>query len=659
MIRNILGSGLALALTCGCSEASDGPGDGVGGSAGAGSSARPDAGTVAAAGRANGPDPRPPAPLDAGTVTAGPVEKLDLLFMIDNSKSMKDKQALLQTVVTDLVSRLVNPICLDASGQPFPPPASGGDCPEGQHRQFAPVDDINIGVISSSLGDIGANAACPTEGRAGYVPDRVDLAHLVGSLPRGQGAANTPEGFLAWRAGSTDLQALGQSFQRLLTDTGENGCGWEASLESWYRFLVDPFPYRELVRVQCPDTNSAGLNCLQQATDAQGRVLIDETLLAQRRAFLRPDSMVAIVMLTDENDCSLQVGNQTWVVVATDDTRPMFRASSTCDSDPNAKCCFSCPLGPPAGCAADPICDADPASGSIVNRLPADQDGQNLRCYQQKRRFGVDFLYPPRRYVNALTQRELCWNDLELSTTACPPGDIVQNPLYQDGRPQSRVFLAGIVGVPWQAIAADVDADGRPLGAEDLRFQSASELATNGTWAQILGSPGVAWRAPSGGRPEVLGAPPIAPALPYMLESEFPRSGIAAGNAVNGREYDTTFANATGTAPDDLQLACIFPLAVPRDCAQLDPAVEVCDCYAGDLDRPVCEQTPGTSAPGTTQYWGKAYPGGRHLEVLQGYGDNSILASICARNVSDTTASDFGYRPALAAIVERLSEQLP
>ena len=39
-------------------------------------------------------------------------------------------------------------------------------------------------VISSSLGDAGANVACPTEGFPRYVPDRIDLARLMG-LPRG------------------------------------------------------------------------------------------------------------------------------------------------------------------------------------------------------------------------------------------------------------------------------------------------------------------------------------------------------------------------------------------------------------------------------------------------------------------------------------------
>src|SRR5690606_16765319 len=117
-------------------------------------------------------------------------------------------------------------------------------------------------------------------------------------------------------------------------------------------------------------------------------------------------------------------------------------------------------------------------------------------------------------------------------------------------------------------------------------------------------------------------------------------------------------SNGTNDTPDDLQYACIFPLATPRDCSMRDPATEACDCFQGEFDRPLCEETPGTSPPGTTQYWAKAYPGGRHLEVLKEYGANSIVASICARNVTDPNAADFGYRPAIAAIVDRLKEQL-
>lgn len=592
-------------------------------------------------------------------ITQTSVDKIDLLFMIDNSISMSDKQEVLRLAVPDLVSRLVNPICVDSMGGQFDPPPAGGVCPTGQTQEFNPINDINIGVVSSSLGDVGANVACPTDGYPRYVPDRIDLAHLMGSLTRGRGAANTDQGFLAWRAGETDLDDFNRNFQQMVQDVGENGCGWEASLESWYRFLVDPFPYQSLVRVQCPGSTSTGLNCVQQATDAQQRILLDETLLAQRRAFLRPDSLVAILMLSDENDCSMQVGNQTWVVAAIDDSRPMFRGSTTCETDPNDKCCYSCPLGPPSGCAEDPICAGDEANDVLPNRLPANQDGQNLRCFQQKRRFGVDFLYPTRRYVNALSNLEICWNDLELSTENCADADIRPNPLYEGGRLPSLVFFGGIIGVPWQAIASDVDANNRPLPEGQLRFQNAVELQQNGTWERILGSPGVRWRPAEGNRDEVAGSPATPPSLPQMIESEFERPGVMRGNAINGREYSTLDdVNGTRDTPDDLQYACIFPLAEPRDCTQRDPNTEACDCYTGELDRPLCEQTPGTSTPGTTQYWAKAYPGGRHLEVLKDYGANSIVASICARNVTNQAASDFGYRPAIAAVVDRLKEQL-
>jgi hypothetical protein len=592
-------------------------------------------------------------------ITQTSVDKIDLLFMIDNSRSMSDKQEVLRDAVPDLVRRLVNPICVDSMGGQFAPPPPGGQCPQGQTQEFNPINDINIGVVSSSLGDVGANVACPVQGFTQYLPDRIDLAHLMGSLPRGRGSANTDQGFLAWRAGTTDLDDFNQNFQQMVQQVGENGCGWEASLESWYRFLVDPYPYQQLVRVQCPGSSSTGQNCVQQATDAENRILLDETLLAQRQAFLRQDSLVAIIMLSDENDCSMQVGNQTWVVAAIDDPRPMFRGSSTCDDDPNAKCCYSCPLGPPEGCQADPICNANMATGSLQNRLPALEDGQNLRCFQQKRRFGVDFLYPTRRYVNALQNLNICWNDLELSVDGCAPGDIVPNPLYAGGRLPSLVFFGGIIGVPWQAIDSEVDANGRPLPAGQLRFQNAVELQQNGTWDQILGSPGVRWRAAGPNRPEVPGVPAIPPSLPQMVESEFARPGVMNANPINGREYSTIDAtdNMMDT-PDDLQYSCIFPLRTPRDCSMSDPDTENCDCRQGEVDRPLCEQTPGTSTAGTTQYWAKAYPGTRHLEVLKSYGANSIVASICARNVTDQTASDFGYRPAIAAIVDRLKEQL-
>jgi hypothetical protein len=144
-----------------------------------------------------------------------------------------------------------------------------------------------------------------------------------------------------------------------------------------------------------------------------------------------------------------------------------------------------------------------------------------------------------------------------------------------------------------------------------------------------------------------------------MIESALTRAGVERGNEVNGREYATDDVDEPGMAMD-LQYACIFPLPEPRDCSMARPG-DGCDCAPTDLDRPLCERDPGVSAAGTTQYWAKAYPGTRQLQVLEAYGQNSIVASICARNVDIATQgsrADFGYRPAVDSIVERLKEQL-
>src|SRR5688572_13407373 len=46
------------------------------------------------------------------------VDKIDLLFMIDNSISMADKQEILAEAVPELVNRLITPICVDNDGNP-------------------------------------------------------------------------------------------------------------------------------------------------------------------------------------------------------------------------------------------------------------------------------------------------------------------------------------------------------------------------------------------------------------------------------------------------------------------------------------------------------------------------------------------------------------
>ena len=199
---------------------------------------------------------------------------------------------------------------------------------------------------------------------------------------------------------------------------------YEATLEAWYRFLIDPEP-------PAPVSQVGGVSVRQG---------IDTDLLAQRAAFLRPDSLLAIVMLSDENDCSIRDDGLGWMIGS---TARMPKATSICSSNPNDACCRSCSPSestPPTGCqalSADPGCKGDAASPSGTwDEL---HDPLGLRCYQQQRRFGLDLLYPTKRYVDGLTQATL--------SLPSDPTKTVKNPMFagKNGKPGRDPFI-GLLG---------------------------------------------------------------------------------------------------------------------------------------------------------------------------------------------------------------------
>jgi hypothetical protein len=252
----------------------------------------------------------------------------------------------------------------------------------------------------------------------------------------------------------------------------------------------------------------------------------------------------------------------------------------------------------------------------------------------------------------------LCLTRADLDATKpCAPlgGDagpsIVQNPFFtvssgaEHVRDSSMVYLLGIVGVPWQTIRVTKDSAGNPLPADSLVYPSDTSLAS--IWPTILGDP--------------TASPPVKPTDPLMIESIDPRTGTTPGtgealappsagylaNSVNGHE-------GAILSRDDLQHACIFPIPTPVVCT----SALNCDCYglpAGE-DNPVCQAPDGTY--GSTQYFAKAYPGLRHLSVIKGLGDRAAVASICAKNLTDDTRRDFGYRPAVDALMVELDRSI-
>jgi hypothetical protein len=397
------------------------------------------------------------------TIYSRSIDKIDLLLVIDNSPSMADEQGVLAEAVPDLVRRIVSPTCVDVFGAPSgqTPADPLAECPPGSVREFDPITNIHVGVITSSLGGHGASYCEGSE-------DENDHAELLGSRPRGDGTAYPPgtPGFLEWNPNNAgaDIQGFVSSLQAMVRAAGNEGCGFPAPLEAMYRFLADPAPPESIVLESC----RGGARCSTP-------VGIDSTILAQRGAFLRGDSVVMVVMLTDGNDCSIRDTDQFFYAAVLDGLLP--QASRVCALNPNDPCCYSCGLAPPANCAPDPNCGPPPPSLSPIDDMP------NLRCYDQKRRFGIDFLYPIERYVTALTFSKLCTTKVDLSPVGdCPsradksPG-LVDNPLFLDQtngglipRDPSLVFAATIGGVPWQLIAED------PADSTSLHYKSWDEM---------------------------------------------------------------------------------------------------------------------------------------------------------------------------------------
>lgn len=575
-----------------------------------------------------------------------PPTKLDLLLVVDNSLSMSDKQEVLAAALPDLIRNLAVPPCVTPEGDRVARDAADL-CPPRSAPEFEALRDIQVGIITTSLGSSGGESegGCDNE-------ESLDMAHLLPTRPR---ASHIPSdgGVLIWKAGQ-DLDAFVKHVGSVVTLAGQNGCGQESTLEAWYRFLVDPSPYTRLVRAGC-DAGDEARRCASREAGADGKPAVDTELLAQRAKFLRPDSLVAVVMLSDENDCSLKEHPQAWVL---EDTSFMWRGSRACESDPNSACCTPCATTTyPNECETETVTVTDETGKQTQKAVPAgcgenngyysedDMEAPNLRCFDQKRRFGVDLLQPTSRYVNALTQQRLCRTTASGNPMDCATTDLFDNPLYAQSGTFARtgpdsVLLVGILGTPWQDLAKTPDPT-QPLEYLPAAAQP-GEAALN--WSWLL---------------------PSEQQDPLMRESIEPRTGTnpATGvplappgtprysNPINGHEH-------ANLARDELQYACIFPLpGAARDCGQ--DSSDDCDCMDPNPEvegNPLCQSADGEF--GTTQYFAKAYPGLRELQVLKDVGESAVVASICAKEMTDTDAPDFGYRPAMQAIVDKVKTKL-
>jgi hypothetical protein len=208
----------------------------------------------------------------AAEVKVSNVDKIDLLFMVDNSNSMRDEQRALAIEFPKLINVLTS-----------------GDRTQDGVQDFPPVKDLHLGVVSSDLGLGGINSG----GCTGFGDDGILQGTAAPDAVECSASTFTPP-FLTYRRTNNDDPAqLAKDFKCIAT-LGVDGCGFEQQLES---VLKAVWP-RNDPRVSFVKDQATGFGMSGNAGPG-----------APNGDFIRNDpnespSLIALVLVTDEEDCS-------------------------------------------------------------------------------------------------------------------------------------------------------------------------------------------------------------------------------------------------------------------------------------------------------------------------------------------------------------------
>jgi hypothetical protein len=213
------------------------------------------------------------------------IDKVDLLFMVDNSGSMREEQSALRAQFQSMVTVLTT-----------------GDRDNDGMQDFPPATDLHLAVVSSDMGLVGITGIpnCDGLGDDGVMQNKGNTA-LTGCQ------ASYPP-FLAYVEGQT-MPATVANDLGCIASLGTEGCGFEQQLESTLKALwpavdrggngaMDP---NGTVRMP-PDTFVfLGDPATGFGTTGHGD--------GMNAGFLRNDptvglSLIAVILVTDEEDCS-------------------------------------------------------------------------------------------------------------------------------------------------------------------------------------------------------------------------------------------------------------------------------------------------------------------------------------------------------------------
>ncbi len=211
-------------------------------------------------------------------------DRVDLLFVIDNSRSMLEEQESLARELPELVRVLAT-----------------GDVDADGTNDFRPVESLHLGVVSTDMGVTGGSigGSCSGIGGDGQLlsqGDPTDAACAGQNFPR----------YLSFAPGD-NAAMIGDAFS-CISRLGTDGCGLEQQLDAALKAVVPSQVqantpdgmFCDLALGPCPGTCGVpGEPCSFTAASPRGH---GDTVNA---GFLQEDSLITVVLVTDEDDCSI------------------------------------------------------------------------------------------------------------------------------------------------------------------------------------------------------------------------------------------------------------------------------------------------------------------------------------------------------------------
>jgi hypothetical protein len=199
------------------------------------------------------------------------IENVDILLVIDNSGSMADEQDAIAAQLPNLVGAL-------AAGKVATTDKNGVK----SSVEFPAARSVHVGLVSTDLGVGEVSGEIPSCTRDG------DNAKL---FPHAAQCGDASKRFLSYEKGES-AETI-ESDLACLVNVGTNGCGLEQQLEATWKALA-------------PSSNTS----FAYASAGQGDT--------RNAGFLRDDSLLVVIVVSDEEDCSIP-----------DDSRDMYELNPT------------------------------------------------------------------------------------------------------------------------------------------------------------------------------------------------------------------------------------------------------------------------------------------------------------------------------------------